>query len=191
MDISVRNSLPTAQFGDQSVETWLRDLYRRIEDAESKLMAGSPVWRRDLVAFAEIHCHDASAAQNVATGASYVKMTAFTDNGSYLNCTPDATNDRITITKIGRYSLNGSVSWSCGTNNVTWFASIFMGDAEQDNIHFTRKIGTAGDVVNSALTGILNVTSVPVDIDLRMRHDNAGTVAATISYANINVRYLG
>jgi len=145
---------------------------------------------RQQPAYAAIHCHDASAAQNVATGATYVKITAFTDNGFSLNCTPDAANDKITITKTGYYKVVGSVSFSCGTNNVTWFASAFLNGVEQDQIHFTRKIGTAGDVGNSALTGIIDVTTAPWDLDLRMRHDNGGTVSVTVSYANINVEYL-
>ena len=145
---------------------------------------------RQQPAYAAIHCHGASAAQNVATGATYVKITAFTDNGFSLNCTPDAANDKITITKPGYYKVVGSVSFSCGTNNVTWFASAFLNGVEQDQIHFTRKIGTAGDVGNSALTGIIDVTTAPWDLDLRMRHDNGGTVSVTVSYANINVEYL-
>ncbi len=141
--------------------------------------------------FAAIHCHDASTAQNVATGATYAKITAFTDNGFSANCTADAANDKITITKAGYYKVSGAVSFSDDTNNVTWFGSAFLNGTEQDQIHFTRKIGTAGDVGNAGMTGIIDVTTVPWDVDLRMRHDAGGTIAITVSYANINVEYVG
>lgn len=39
MDINVRNSLPTARFNDESVEAWLRDVYRRLEDLERKSLS--------------------------------------------------------------------------------------------------------------------------------------------------------
>ena len=60
-----------------------------------------------------------------------------------------------------------------------------------DNIHFTRKISTAGDVGSASMTGFINVTSVPVDLDLRVRHDHGSAVNITISYANLNISYLG
>jgi len=138
-----------------------------------------------------VHVHDGSTSQNIATGATYVKMTAFADNEPSSNVTSDATNDKITITQTGRYRVEGSFSFSSDTSNVVFFGSPFLNAVEQDNIHFNRKVATAGDVGNAGFTGIIDVTRVPVDLDFRMRHDNAGTVAPTITYANMNVSYLG
>lgn len=142
-------------------------------------------------AYAAIHVHDASTAQAIATGATYTKVTAFTDNGVSSNCTPDQANDKITITRPGKYQVEGSFSFSSGTNTVEFKMAVFINGVEFDNLHCTRKIGTAGDVGNAGITGIVDITSVPIDLDLRARHDNGGSVNLTVTYANLNVSLLG
>jgi len=58
-----------------------------------------------LGAFGDIHVHDAGAgAQSIATGATYTKLTCFTDNGASVGVTADATNDKITLTRTGTRS---------------------------------------------------------------------------------------
>ena len=141
--------------------------------------------------FAEIHVHDGSTAQSIPTGTTYTKSTAFVDNGESSNCTADATNDKITITKTGRYLVSGQVSFSSGTANVTWFGTVFLNGVEQDKVHFTDKVGAAGDIDSASFTGIIDVTTANWDLDMRVRHDNGGSVNLTISYANLNVTYLG
>lgn len=141
--------------------------------------------------YAGIYVSDASTAQSIANGAAYTKSTAFTTNGLSSNCTPSASNDNISITKTGKYLVNGSFSFSSGTNNVIWKASAFLGTVEQPNIHWSRKVETAGDVGNASFTGLINVTSVPIDLDVRFRHGQAGAINITIEYANLTVVYLG
>jgi hypothetical protein len=141
--------------------------------------------------FAGIHVHDASAAQSIPTGATYTKLTCYTDNEASSNVTPDATNDKITITRAGIYKVDGSFSFTCGTNNVTFFGALFLDGTEQDNVHWERKIGTAGDRGSASFTGIIDVTSANKDIDVRVRHDNAGSIDFTIYYSNLNIIYLG
>lgn len=141
--------------------------------------------------FAEIHCHDNSTAQTIPTGATYTKVTAFDNDGFSSNCTPDSANDKITITKTGIYRVEGAFSFASGTNNVEVFGSAFLDGVEQDQIHWTRKVGTAGDVGNANFSGFIDVTTAPLDLDFRVRHDQAGSVNLTFSYANLNVSYLG
>lgn len=141
--------------------------------------------------FAAIHVHDASTAQTIATGATYTKSTAFTDNGFSANCTPDAANDKITITKTGLYRVEGTCSFTTNTNNVVVKGTVFLGGSEQDQIHWERKIGTASDIGNAGFTGIIDVTSANTDIDLRFAHDAGADITVTIKYANLNVSYLG
>ena len=86
---------------------------------------------------------------------------------------------------------NGSFNFSDGTNNVTWKGVVFLNGIEQDNIHFVRKIQTAGDVGSTSFTGFINVDSVPIDIDFRVRHDNGGAINVTFVYLNLNVSYEG
>lgn len=141
--------------------------------------------------FAEIHAHDNATTQSIPTGATYTKITTLDNNGESSNCTADGANDKITITKAGRYLVNGSFSFTCGTNNVTFFGGAFLNGVEQDNVHFTRKIGTAADIGSASFTGIIDVTTVPWDLDVRFRHDNGGSITLTLSYANLNTIYLG
>jgi len=141
--------------------------------------------------FAEIHTHDASTAQTIATGATYTKSTAFTDNGQSSNCTADVANDKITITKAGRYRIEGTFSFTSDTNNVIIKGSAFVGGVESDNVHWERKVGTGADVGNAGFTGFIDIPSDNTDVDFRMAHDAVGAVDITISYANMNVSYLG
>jgi hypothetical protein len=141
--------------------------------------------------YAGIYVADASTAQSIANGTTYTKSTAFTTNGNAANCTSDAANDKITITKAGKYLVNGTFSFSSGTNNVIWKGAAFLGGTEQPNIHWSRKTGTAGDVGSAAFMGTINASSVPVDLDVRFRHDQIGATNITIEYANITVVYLG
>lgn len=141
--------------------------------------------------FAEIHAHDNAVAQVIPTGAAYTKITALDNVGHSSNCTPDAANNKITIIQTGRYLVSGALSFSSGTNNVTFFGAPFLNGVEQDNTHFTRKVGTAGDVGSASVTGVIDVTTVPWDLDFRLRHDGTADVAITISYANLNVVKLG
>ena len=141
--------------------------------------------------FAEIHCHDAAAAQSIASGATYTKVTAFTDNGFAANCTPDQANDKITITVPGIYRVEGSFSFIGDSNAVNWKGSPFLNGVEQDNVHWQRKVGTGTDLGNASFTGFIDVPTVPVDLDFRMAHDNGTAENVTISYGNINTQRIG
>jgi len=141
--------------------------------------------------YAEIWLADGSTDQAIATGASYVKLTHFTDNGASSNCTAAAASDKITITKAGLYLVSGSCSFSCDTNLVSFRIAAFLDGTEQDHIHFIRKMGAGGDIGSASMTGIIDVTSVPLDLDMRARHDNGGSVDIQMNYSNFNVLYLG
>ena len=142
-------------------------------------------------AYGGIHVHDNSDDQAIDSGSTYTKITAFADNEPSENVTSDAANDKITFTNPGVYRVEGSFSFSSGTSNVIYFGAPFLDGVEQDSIHFNRKVSVAGDVGNAGFTGILDITTTPVDLDFRVRHDNAGSVNITITYANFNVSYLG
>lgn len=134
-----------------------------------------------------IHVHDNSTSQSIASGATYTKVTAFTDNDVSNDCTPDVANDKITITRTGHYKVDGDISFSSGTANTLWSGAVFLSGTEQNQVHFERKISTAGDVGAAPITGLINVTSVPVDLDFRLRHDNGSAVNVTVRYASISV----
>lgn len=141
--------------------------------------------------FGGIHVHDNAVSQTVATGAGYTKLTCYSDNDPSSSMTPDAANNKITITSTGYYLVNCSLNFADDTNNVEWRIAPFLDGVEVDSIHIVRKIGTAGDVGSASFSGILTVNSVPVDLDVRARHDDLGSVDITVEYSNLSLVFVG
>jgi len=172
-------------------EQWraIQALQKRLDYIEPREEQGSEVL--SLFAYGEIYVHNNGVAQSIATGAAYTKSTAWTTDGQERNCTNDAANDKITLTETGIYKVSCNASAKSGTANINLLGAIFLNAVEQDQIHFRRKISTANDEGSMAMNGFIDVTTAPWDLDLRLRHDNAGAVNITITYANMNVIYLG
>lgn len=143
------------------------------------------------VGYASIYVTDGTATQSIPTGTTYTKVTAYTNNGVSANCIADVANDKITITVAGVYKVNYTASYTSGTNNVTFRGAVFVGGVEQGNIHSGGQMGLAGAMRSTSCCGFINVTSVPTDIDVRIRHDNGGSVDITHVYANLNVEKIG
>ena len=139
--------------------------------------------------FAEIHVHGGSTAQSISD--TYTKSTAFTDNGPSSNCTSDASNNKITITEPGYYSVEGSVSMSAASPGLDWTGAVFLDGVEQENTGFERTISTGGDKGSAPLSGIIDATSVPVDVDVRFKRESGGPTNLTVSYMNLKVSYEG
>ena len=140
--------------------------------------------------FAEIYVADGSTAQSIPTGATYTKLTAFTTNGASSNATPDATNDKITITKAGKYLVTCTVSGYDGATGAEFKMALFYDGTEQSNIHSTNKFNAGSEIDSIEMSGI--VTSVAnKDIDVRIRHDGVGSVNFTTQYANLTITYIG
>lgn len=138
-----------------------------------------------------IHVHDNSTSQAIPAGATYTKINQFVDNDTISNnITPDAANDKITITKNGKYSIFGSLNFKDGAN-VEWWATVFVDGVEQDEVHLNRKMGAGGDVGSGSQLGTFEVTNAPIDVDVRVRHDNALTQNMTLTYSNILCRLEG
>lgn len=140
-------------------------------------------------AYGEIHVHDSAVAQSIPTGATYTLITNWTDNGLSLYTTPDAlTSRRITVSKTGVYEVSYNCSMLLGTSNVVLFISAFKnGTTELDNLHFSRKIGTGSDVGSASFNGIIQLSAGDY-IDVRIKHDNVGSVNFTQVYANLNLK---
>lgn len=141
--------------------------------------------------FGSIHLHDGATLQSIPNGSGYTKITRFVDNGESANCTPDVANNKIIITEPGRYKVIASFSYMSGSVNTTFFMAPFLDNAEQDQDHFSRKVSTTGDVGSSTLSGPIRVATVPLDLDVRIRHDGGASVNFTPSYMNLTVVYLG
>lgn len=140
--------------------------------------------------FAEIYVDNGSTAQTIPTGAAYTKLTGFATNGQSNNCTADAANDKITITKTGRYFVICSIGASSDTVATFKFAA-FLNGVEQGNVHTHRKYANANDVGACTLSGIVDVTTASWDLDVRAAHDDGGNVDFTPTYMNLTITYLG
>lgn len=138
-------------------------------------------------AYASIYCYDASAAQSIPTGTAWTKLTAFTTNGLSANCSPDATNDKIMITQLGVYRIAMSGSSSTGTANVLLRTIVRVGGTAQENLASHRELINANKPGAAALSGFINVTSVPVDVDVAVSHDNGGSVNITVVDVNLSI----
>ena len=119
--------------------------------ADGKLNVNGYI-RQDNI-YGGIHVHDNGTSQSIATGSTYIKVTAFTDNEPSSNVTSDASNDKITITKTGIYRVSGAFSFDSGTANAVFFGAPFLDGVEQDNIHWNRKVANANDVGSASFTG--------------------------------------
>ena len=133
-----------------------------------------------------IHQHDNAVAQTIPTGTTYTKLTEWADNDPSNDVVPDEANGQITLTTAGVYKIESQLSMASDTGNITAFASAFLDGVEQDQCHFNRKIGVASDVGSASFTGIVEATAGQV-LDLRMRHDDAGSIDITIQYGSLNV----
>lgn len=140
--------------------------------------------------FGGIHVHDATASQSIASGSAYTKATCFTDNDPASNCSADAANDKITLTKTGYYQVVGKISTTASANNILIKLAAFLGGVEQDNCHSETKMA-AGDMDTLQVIGVIDCTSENTDLDLRLAHDSASSVDVTIKYANLNVQWIG
>lgn len=150
------------------------------------IFTGSQIDEKLTGAFAGIHTHDNTTPQSIPTGTTYTKIINWGDNDVSVNATPDATNGQITSLKTGIYRLEGSFSLSSGTANIITWVAPFINGVEFDSIHFKRKISTAGDVGSAALSGIVSLSENDV-VDIRARHNNAGSVNLTFEYMNFSI----
>ena len=141
--------------------------------------------------FGGIHVHDATASQSIASGSTYTKATCFTNNDPAANCSADAANDKILLTKTGYYKVSCSISFTSGTNNVIFKAAAFLDGTEQDNCHCERKITTGTDIGSMSFVGIIDCTAENTEVDLRFAHDNGASVDIIVKYANLNVQLIG
>ena len=142
--------------------------------------------------FADIYVVGNSSAQSIANGTTYVKLTHYANNGESSNCTSDAANDKITITKAGRYRITANSSSYTGNAGITFTFQIFAGGTAISTIAPSeRKFTTANDIFGGVMQGFYNASSVPVDIDVRCIHDSGTSQNITVKHSNLNVEYIG
>jgi len=140
--------------------------------------------------FADISVYNNGTADTIAT-ATWSQMTRFDTDGENNNCTPDHTNDHITITKAGRYMVNVSASFS-GDPNITWYGGVWKnnGGTQLQNMQIHRKLGAGGDVGCVSMSGIGDF-AVNDTVEIWIRQDSGVDKAITIVDCCLAVSQLG
>ena len=140
------------------------------------------------------YVHDNTTALVIPTGTTYTTVQSIWNKTGAVHqkdVSVDTSVGSITINEIGKYHVNGSFSFSCGTNNVIWRGAAFYDGVEKGWIHWKAKTGTLGDAVNASFTGILDVSIIGKALDFRIRHDQGGDVNWTLEYGNVNIFKIG
>ena len=141
--------------------------------------------------YGSIYVNDGSTAQTIATGTTPVVLTGFTTDGLSSNVENDAANDKITITKAGVYKVGYSCSFASPTAGSIWHVVPAINGVVQVQAESHRKIGTANDVGSMSGIGIIDVTTVPWDLDLRAHHNNGGSIDFEPEDMSLVAEYLG
>lgn len=156
--------------------------------------SGDIIWTGEStgIPFAEIYVKDGSATIAVDADNPDVLVTQFTTNGLSNNCTADADNDKITITKAGKYLVNVTavVSIDAGATTMITLAAYLNGNI-QNNVHVHQSVVTAQPETNLHMSGIIDVTTVPWDLDLRANVSDTNARDLTFSDLNMNCQMVG
>ena len=142
--------------------------------------------------YADLYASDNTTSQSIPTGATYTKINQFTTagqtNASWV--TASAANDNLVVVKPGRYKIEATASTKSGTANVLLKTAIFIGGVKAANVQAERKIINANDTSLISIGGIINITAANTEVDVRVAHDNAGSVNIICVHCNLNLVYL-
>lgn len=140
--------------------------------------------------FAGIFVKESVATIAVDSDNADTIVTQFTTNGLSNNCTPDAANDKITITKRGKYLVlwNLVADLDVGVS-VDVKVSAYLGGVITD-VHMHCLVAAIAKSAMSS-SGFVDVTAVPADLDLRANISSPTARVLTISDAMLNVVQVG
>ena len=160
--ISALNELVTAANGD---------LLAIVDDptgaAETKKITAAN-FLDSLRAGGQIYTYDGVGTQTLTLADTWYLVTQWDNNGYGVNTTPDQANNKITLTTTGYYLLSYQVAFS-GSANSRYGLSTRLDGVQQNRARTTRVIGATGDVGSCSAMGIIDVTAVPVDLELWVR----------------------
>lgn len=155
--------------------------------------SGTPVTKKitrsnllgTLIEYGQIYT-DAGAGSQTLSNGSFTLLNQFDSNGqSSSEVTPDASNNKITVTNTGIYFVSFSLSFS-GTGSVEWEGHVYWNNTVIPQCAFKRKLGTSGDIGTVATQGIVDVTVGSTDFDVRVEPDGASKDIA-VAKASLNI----
>ena len=116
------------------------------------------------LAFGEIYVVNNAVETAIAVATTLVQYTLFGVDGQSNNCTPDHTNDHITIDKAGRYEIILSCTVESagggGADTVNLQVQINNGATPLTNLHAHRKLaGGGGDIGSMSISGFADLAA--------------------------------
>lgn len=163
------------------------DDYAERQVVDSKEYSGNMMFVGGGLVYGEIYTEDNTGQQELTT--SMALITNFDTNGLSNQTTPDQANNKITIKKKGVYKVCASISVESVTGGGAFDIEIdvFWNGTTQPQLHAHRSMsGGGGDIGSIAITGFIDVTSVPTDIDLRA----LASATKTVIFEDMNLNAL-
>lgn len=138
-------------------------------------------------AYGEIYAHNNVVPLTIPEGeTTYTKIIPFTANGVSKRCTNDFVNGTITVAIAGTYNIGFTASSKVDVNQVAFRTVVFRNGVELNNIHAKRLIKLSSEESTVHIEGFATLAAGDV-LDVRVRHDYAGSIELTTEYCNLNV----
>ena len=131
---------------------------------------------------------EGATAQSIPTGATYTKITAFTTALLGADgCDPDPANDQITVEDAGVYVVGFTRAYHADTANVIWHVAVFVNGVLAPQSVVSIKTASTATPFYADLD-VPVVCAAGDTIDIRLRHDNGGSVNITYEHATLYVQ---
>ena len=141
---------------------------------------------------------DGGTTQQSVANSTVTALTAFATSPGFNESANDATsnkaNNRIEITRTGRYKVDWSLSVLADSNNVQLYAGVLKGGSLAASGQASTKLTSISDVHFMGGTAILDVASVAGTdgyLQLAVWHSHGGPVNVTPVYAGMIAVRLG
>ena len=141
------------------------------------------------LAYAQIYEEDGTGTLALAAQDTAYQVTAYSANGVSNNCTPDHTNDHITIVKTGIYLAAFSISFSQSTAvSIEYDFHLKKNNGATDfaNLSAHRNSGGSSSVGNCGSTGLISLTAGDT-IELWVERLDGGAVSRTITFRALSL----
>jgi len=101
-------------------------------------------------------------------GIEFVKLTTWNQDGLFRTIDPEQIDNTIIIPVNGQYNVSFTASFK-GTNERVYTLSLFQDGVEVPEIQATRFFGPNLKTGDMSFEGVINVTSAPSTIDVRVK----------------------
>ena len=139
--------------------------------------------------YAQIYEEDGASTLALAAQDTYYQVTAFSVDGESNNCTPDHTNDHITIVKTGMYK----VAIDIGFSQTTAVSIEYDFHAQKNNgatdfvcTSCHRNSGGSSQVGSTSATGLISLTAGDT-VELWVQRLDGGAVSRTITLPKCSI----